>query len=441
MDIEITRKQHAFVGSSAFETLFGGAAGGGKTYGQLVDALLYAGKYAGSKQLMLRRTFPELELTMIRESRKLYPREMAKYNESKHLWTFANGSTIQFGYCDNEGDVYNYQSAEFDVIRFDELTHFTEFMYTYLISRVRGANTFPRAVKSTTNPGGVGHVWVKARFIDPAPANTIFEGDAGTTRIFIPSRLDDNVFLTRNDPGYRQRLENLPESERQALLCGEWDIYEGVYFDEFRRDIHVVKPFPIPDHWRRYLAIDYGLDMLACYIAAVDPQGYAYVYKEYCQSNLVVSKASAAIKHLIGDDDIYAMYAPPDLRGRSRDSGKSQLELFADNGLHFQLADSDRESGWLNLKEWLKPVYDETGETIARVRFFETCPEIIRTLPALQRDKKKPSDCATEPHDITHSPDAIRYLFSRQPKPGIRTPDKYTERMFDEYESFLAYGR
>ncbi len=137
MDIDITETQEQFINSTAFETLFGGAAGGGKSFGQLVDALLYALEYPKSKQITFRRTFPDLEKSLIRVSLGFYPREAAEYNSSKHVWRFKNGSIIDFAYIDRENDVYQYQSAEYDVIRFDELTHFTEFMYVYMISRCR----------------------------------------------------------------------------------------------------------------------------------------------------------------------------------------------------------------------------------------------------------------------------------------------------------------
>ena len=143
--------------SEAFETLFGGAAGGGKSHGQLLDALRFAVVYPGSRQLMLRRTMPELERSLVPAALRLYPQSVASYKVSEHRWDFINGSTLEFGYCDAESDVTKYQSAEYDVIRFDELTHFTESQFTYLISRIRGANPYPKQVKSTTNPGGIGH--------------------------------------------------------------------------------------------------------------------------------------------------------------------------------------------------------------------------------------------------------------------------------------------
>ena len=151
------------------------------------------------------------------------------------------GSTIEFGYCDAESDVYRYQGAEYDTIRFDELTHFTESQYLYLLSRLRGANSFPKQIKSSTNPGGVGHQWVKARFIDPAPPETEFKAGR-RTRIFLPSRVQDNHFLMESDPEYLARLNELPENQKRALLYGEWDLFEGQFFPEFRRETHVSKP-------------------------------------------------------------------------------------------------------------------------------------------------------------------------------------------------------
>ena len=215
MDIKISKKQQQFMNAKATEVLFGGAAGGGKSYGQTVDAFLYALKYPGSRQLLLRRTYRDLDKSIVRIVLGWYPRGIFSYNSSSHVGRFLNGSCIDFGYCANENDVYQYQGAEYDVIRFDELTHFTEAQYIYLISRVRGANDFPKQIKSSTNPGGVGHQWVKERFVDPSPPNSEFIGNDGMTRIFIPSLLSDNKFLMEKDPNYKKRLEALSERDIQ----------------------------------------------------------------------------------------------------------------------------------------------------------------------------------------------------------------------------------
>lgn len=149
----MTHRQKQFINATQTRVLFGGAAGGGKSYGQLLDALRYAIIYPGSKQLILRRTFPDLDRSIIRVSLGMFPKDIYSYNASSHTGKFKNGSIIDFGYCANENDVYQYQGAEYDTIRFDELTHFTESQYIYLISRLRGANNFPKQIKASTNPG------------------------------------------------------------------------------------------------------------------------------------------------------------------------------------------------------------------------------------------------------------------------------------------------
>ena len=411
MEISITKKQQAFIDSQAFETLFGGAAGGGKSYGQLVDGLLYALKYPKSKQIIFRSTFADLEKSLIRTSMNLYPLSIANYNDSKHTWKFKNGSIIDFGYIQYEKDVYQYQSAEYDVIRFDELTHFTEFMYTYLISRCRGANPYPKCIKSSTNPGGVGHNWVKERFIDVGAPNVIhtckLETGETTTRIFIPSLVQDNKFMLTYDPDYIKRLDALPEKERKALKYGNWDIFDGQFFTEFDRNIHVIEPFVIPKDWYVYFVMDYGLDKLAGYWIAIDYNNNAYVFREVYQSNLLVSQARDKIKEMT-NEDVYMYLAPPDLWNRHKETGKSTADIFAEGEITLYKTNNDRIQGWLQMKEWLKPYKDEQGCTTAKLKIFNTCKNLIRCLPQVQHDAKRVGDIANEPHELTHSVDAIR---------------------------------
>lgn len=440
MDISITKKQQKFINSEAFETLFGGAAGGGKSYGQLVDALLYALKYKKSKQIIFRSTFADLEKSLIRVSLEIYPLSIADYNSSKHTWKFQNGSIIDFGYIQYEKDVYQYQSAEYDVIRFDELTHFTEFMYTYMISRCRGANPYPKRIKSSTNPGGVGHVWVKERFIDIGEPNTVhtckLETGQEVTRIFIPSLVTDNKFMLDYDPDYIKRLDALPEKERKALKYGDWDIYDGMFFPEFKRRIHVVEPFQIPDTWNRYIAMDYGLDMFAVLFIAVDTKGKAYVYNEIHKSNLIVSEARQTLKSIMRQYKYKFIYAPPDLWNRNRDTGKSTAELFLKGGIHLTKASNNRIAGWLNVKEWLKVKkvrHEQTGELYedSDLKIFSNCINLIKYLPQLQRDEKDPNDVATEPHEPTHITDALRYFCVSRVAPSKEIVNKEKTFNFD----------
>lgn len=439
-EIRITPRQRDFLAATATEVLFGGAAGGGKSYGQLVDALRYAIRYPGSKQLILRRTYAELDKSLIRVAQGLYPRSIYTYNATGHIGRFQNGSILDFGYCAGENDVFQYQSAEYDVIRFDELTHFTSFQYLYLISRLRGANGFPKQVKSSTNPGGVGHMWVKERFIDPMPPDTVFS-DGRTTRIFLPSRIDDNTFLMKGDPDYKKRLCELPDAQKRALLYGDWNIFEGQYFPEFSPQVHIIDPFPIPKEWRRYRTIDYGLDRLACLWVAVSPEGDAYVYKELCESNLIISDAAAAITARTGKDEIYATLAPPDLWSRSQETGKSKALLFAENGVSFTRSGNDRETGWLAVKELLKVREDGT----ARLRIFRQCTELCRCLPMLQIDPAAPCDTLTEPHAITHAPDALRGFAITFTHPARERQEKkrrpWSRDMWEDYRAADAAGR
>ena len=440
MDISITKKQQKFINSEAFETLFGGAAGGGKSYGQLVDALLYALKYKKSKQIIFRSTFADLEKSLIRVSLEIYPLSIADYNSSKHTWKFQNGSIIDFGYIQYEKDVYQYQSAEYDVIRFDELTHFTEFMYTYMISRCRGANPYPKRIKSSTNPGGVGHVWVKERFIDIGEPNTVhtckLETGEEVTRIFIPSLVTDNKFMLDYDPDYIKRLDALPEKERKALKYGDWDIYDGMFFPEFKRRVHVIEPFQIPDTWNRYIAMDYGLDMFAVLFIVVDTKGKAYVYNEIHKSNLIVSEARQTLKSIMRQYKYKFIYAPPDLWNRNRDTGKSTAELFLEGDIHLTKASNNRIAGWLNVKEWLKVKkirHEQTGELYedSDLKIFSNCINLIKYLPQLQHDEKDPNDVATEPHEPTHITDALRYFCVSRVAPSKEIVNKEKTFNFD----------
>ena len=440
MEISITKKQQKFIDSEAFETLFGGAAGGGKSYGQLVDALLYALKYKKSKQIIFRSTFADLEKSLIRVSLEVYPLSIADYNSSKHTWKFQNGSIIDFGYIQYEKDVYQYQSAEYDVIRFDELTHFTEFMYTYMISRCRGANPYPKRIKSSTNPGGVGHSWVKERFVDIGEPNTVhtckLETGQEVTRIFIPSLVTDNKFMLDYDPDYIKRLDALPEKERKALKYGDWDIYDGMFFPEFKRRIHVIEPFQIPDTWNRYIAMDYGLDMFAVLFIAVDTKGKAYVYNEIHKSNLIVSEARQTLKSIMRQYKYKFIYAPPDLWNRNRDTGKSTAELFLEGSIHLTKASNNRIAGWLNVKEWLKVKkvrHEQTGELYedSDLKIFSNCINLIKYLPQLQHDEKDPNDVATEPHEPTHITDALRYFCVSRVAPSKEIVNKEKTFNFD----------
>jgi hypothetical protein len=429
LNLTLTKKQKNFIDSEMDEVLFGGAAGGGKSYAQLIDALLFALKYQGSRQLILRRTFPELRRSLMQVSLTLFPREFCTYNDSKKQWSIKGGSIIEFGYCDSESDVTQYQSAEYDCIRFDELTHFTEFMYTYLISRIRGVNPFPKQIKSSTNPGGIGHAWVKARFIDGHDPGIPWTDDLGRTRIFIPAKVQENRFLMESDPKYLQRLEQLPENQRKALLHGEWDIFEGQFFSEFRNNTdgyldrkhtHVCEPFPIPRTWTRYRSFDWGFSKpFSVQWWAVDQDDRAFLYREWygCSGEPdvglritpdQVARKIVEIEKELEPDGIYIDgIADPAIWDVQ--TGESIAETMAKAGVHFRKGDNKRLSGWMQVRERLK--FDEDG--MAAIFVFKTCPHAIRTIPMQVHDAHKPEDLDTKLED--HACDSMRYFCMARP--------------------------
>jgi phage terminase large subunit len=409
-------RQEDFFMATARHIAYGGARGGGKSWAMRRKFVLLALKYAGLRLLLLRRTLPELRenhvLPLMAELAGF-----AKYREDEKAFILPNGSRIKLGYCDTERDVYQYQGQEYDVIGLEEATHFTESQKDFLTTCNRSTRTdFKPRMYYTANPGNVGHTWFKRLFIDRDYRGSERPEDY----VFIPARVYDNKVLMDTNPEYVQTLENLPEDLRRAHLEGDWDVFAGQYFPEFSREIHVIEPFDLPGDWRRYITIDYGLDMLAAYWVAVDGQNKAYVYKELYQSDLIISEASKRIKEVTGKDKIYCRYAPPDLWNRRQETGKSAADLFRENGVSLVKANNDRVQGWYNLKEWLKPYDDEQGVRTAHLVIFKNCVNLIRCLPQLQRDEKDPNDVATEPHELTHGPDAIRYFIAGRPKPNAQ---------------------
>jgi phage terminase large subunit len=283
----------------------------------------------------------------------------------------------------------------------------------------------------TCNPDGIGFLWVKRLFV----ARNYKEGENPSDYRFIKSLVDDNKILLEKNPEYVNQLDSLPEDMRRRWRYGSWDVAEGQYFSEFDREIHVCEPFTVPPEWRRYISIDYGLDMLAAYWIAVDNNNNCYVYKEYCKSDLPIGAAAEAVNSFTeADERIHSVLAPPDLWNRSQETGKSKATLFYEAGLTLTKSNNDREAGWLAIKELL--TVDKHGS--CRLHIFSNCRTLINHLPELQRDPKRPSDTLNEPHYITHSPDALRYfaiywVSPAEPK-GIKRI-KYRPDMLEDYNN------
>lgn len=398
-----TEKQREFFLSDAKFTAYGGARGGGKSFALRYKLILLCLAYPGIRVLLIRRSYPELRENHIRPLCEILcgKTPIARYRELEKSFDFSCGSHMLLGYLSSHEDLLRYQGLQFDIIAIDEATQIDEEMFLVLCASLRGANAFPKRMYLTCNPGGVGHGWVKRLFID----KSYRKGEDPQDYRFIPASVYDNIALMKEDPDYVKRLEALPESLRAAWLCGRWDVFSGQFFSEFDERRHVIAPMALPERCSYYCAIDYGLDMLAALFIAVTPDGRAYVYDEIYESNLIVSRAAEKISRKLRPDML--VIAPSDLWSRSRDSGRSISDLFAEGGVYLTRLVPNRVDGWLSLKEWLR---DENGEP--KLRFFSSCTQIIRTLPLLLYDPKNHGDAATEPHEITHAPDALRYFAS-----------------------------
>lgn len=339
---------------------------------------------------------------------------MAKYNDNEKAFIFPNGSRIKLGYCEHEKDVYQYQGQEYDVIGLEEATHFTEEQMTFLTTCNRSTRTdFKPRMYFTSNPGGVGHQWFKRLFIDRE-----YRGkEKAEDYVFIQAKVYDNTVLMENNPEYVEVLENLPEELRRAHLDGDWDVYAGQFYREFRRDIHTIRPFDIPAWWKRFRSLDYGLDMTACYWWAVDQGGRVFAYRELYESNLSLSNAAKKIVEMTpkGEKIDYTV-ASPDLWNRRQETGFSGVEIMARAGLSGLIrARHDRIAGWRALREYLQP-YELEGQMTANLLISDTCPNLIRTLPLLQHDENDPEDAADKPHEVTHAPESARYAVMSRPR-------------------------
>ena len=403
------RAQQPFFDARQRFVCYGGARGGGKSWCVRHKAVLMAARWAGIRILILRRTLVELRENHILPLLSLLAPlgQAVRYKAVDKAFAFGNGSRIVFGYCASESDVNQYQGQEYDVIFLDEATHFTEYQFSTLTACLRGANDFPKRMYLTCNPGGVGHAWVKRLFID----RQFKENERPEDYVFFKALVTDNKVLMDKDPEYVRQLDNLPHGLREAWRDGNWDVFVGQYFTEWEREKHVCEPFQPPEWWRWYISIDYGLDMLAALLIGVDDTGDAYVVGEVYEGRdlgeghdgLIVSEAAKAVKALGDGRRITAYLAPPDLWNARQETGKSVADIFAEHGVYLTKTSNDRVDGWMAVKEWLK-VRD--GEP--RLRFFPNCRNIIRTLPLLQYDEKKPNDVANTPHELTHAPDALR---------------------------------
>ena len=406
--------QTEFLAAPEKDVLYGGAAGGGKSYAMLVDPLRFCHRPA-HRALILRRTMPELR-ELIDKSRELYPQAFpgAKFREVEKVWNFPSGAKIEFGFLERDADVYRYQGQSYSWIGFDEITHLpTEFGWNYLSSRLRTTDSeIMPYLRCTANPGGVGAHWVKKRYVDPFEPGEAFKGADGLTRKFIPARLDDNPYLAE-DGRYEEMLKALPEVQRRQLLEGNWDITEGAAFVEFDTEVHVIPPFEIPIGWERTKGIDYGYaSESACIWAAVDPSdGTLIVYRELYKKNLTGVDLGEMITQMeLLDPFSVAGVLDTAAWARTGTTGPTVGESLQRAGHKLRRADKNRIQGKIQIHEYLK--LKQSGRP--QIQIFNTCPNLIRELQSIPLDKNNTEDVDT--HASDHAYDALRYLIMSRPK-------------------------
>lgn len=428
--------QTAFVNSTAYEVLYGGAAGGGKT-----DALLYGPldqiHIPSCRVLFLRRTFREL--------REVMDRALAKFRllggvwrESEKRWTFPSGATYEFGYCETYNDVFQYQGQEYTEICYDELGQCPEErVWTYLVSRNRATDPkLRRRMRASANPGGPGHVWLKRRFVD-AVASPLREhahdgrelGVGVLSRAFIPARLSDNPTLDVGDPLYRQRLEMLPEVTRRQLLDGDWSAGEGMALSELNRDIHFVKPFDVPPHWYQWGALDWGFNhpFYAGWLAA-DTDGNAYLVESVSGRRLLPREIAQRIMDRVPVKQLRKFVAGHDCWNEVKARGEntpSIADQFREEGILLQKANISRASGLNNMRRYLtygpdRPPRFRIMDTPNNRRVFETLESMVvdpdDPEDALKVDADEYGQGGDDAYDMTRYALAARPLVAREPE-------------------------
>lgn len=438
-------QQSKAITSEATEILYGGAAGGGKSHLMRVFAIMMCMEVPGIQIYIFRRLSDDLRknhLEGVGGLRAMLAGMMksghVKFNDSNGIFTFWNGAKIYLSHCQHEKDMYKYQGAEIHVLMIDELTLFTEKIYRFLRGRVRlGGLSVPERYKDKlpcilcgSNPGNIGHAWVKKMFVDFSPPMQITRTapeEGGMFRQYIPAKLSDNPTLLENDPDYINRLEGLGNPALVAAMKnGDWDIIDGAYFSEFDRDRHVIRPFEIPAYWPRIMAFDWGYAKPFCVLwgAVSDgtiklPNGGGYIpknaiviYREWYGSTgeenvglrIGADEIAKGIKKRSRDERFAAAVADPAIFAAN--GGESIAGTLKKGGVTFWRADNKRVAGWQQVH--LRLTGTDESENMPLLYIFNTCLDLIRTLPALQHDAHNAEDVDSDMED--HAPDTLRYL-------------------------------
>lgn len=432
-------KQLLFLLATALYVAFGGARGGGKSYGVQMKAVILALRHPGIKILIVRRTLVELRNNHIDPLKKML-KGLAKYNRQERKFIFFNGSTITFEFYDSDNDEMKYQGVEYDVIFIDEATQFQEAWLKVIATSCRGVNEHPKRVYYTCNPGGPGHSYIKRLFIDRD-----FRGDEKPEDyVFIQSLVMDNKALMKASPEYIRYLQNLPPKLREQWLYGNWDIAEGMFFEEWRNNpdgyktkqwTHVIEPFAPRTHWKIYRSFDWGYAKpFSCGWWTEDDDGVVYRIDElygveYSGGDPIPDQGVKWDPDRVFTEIRKHEMEHPWLKNKQiigvadpaiwdAESGISFAETAAKHGVFFQPGDNARIPGWMQMHYRLR--FDENG--YARLYVFNTCRNFIRTITTLEFDKHKSEDLDTKGED--HAVDEARYFCQLRKVPPLLPPEK-----------------
>ena len=423
-------KQTLFLKDKHRHIAYGGARGGGKSWAVRTKSKLLAFRYPGIKILIVRKTYKELQNNHI-EQLTAELAGFAKYNRSDKMFRFPNGSTISFGYCANEGDLGQYQGAEYDVVFIDEAGQLQESWIRKINLCVRGTNGFPKRTYYTLNPGGPGHAYFKRVFVD----RNFNPDEDPDDYFFIQAKVEDNKALMDTQPDYLRELENLPPTLRAAWKDGRWDVYEGQFFEDFRdvpehykdrRWTHVIEPFEIPDGWTICRSYDFGYGKpFSCAWWAVDYDGTIYRIMEMYGCTRTPNEGvkwtpdkqfeeihKTEMQHPWLKGKTIIGVADPAIWDASR--GESVADTAARYGVFFTPGDNERIAGWMQCHYRLQ--FDEDG--YPRMYVFNTCRAFIRTIPTLIYDEHRAEDLDTKMED--HVADEWRYFCMSRPIKPIR---------------------
>lgn len=479
-------QQRHFLATNYAEVLYGGARGGGKTGALIIDAALHVRRWsyneAGSvvverqsidypeySALILRRTFQDIYRNFKPMCDKVYPKLGGIWREKTQCYTFPSGATIYLGYCDSDDDVGKYIGGNFHYLGIEELNQFPERWIKDIGGSIRTTNPELIPLKRyTTNPGGLGHIWIKKRFIDACPprrGETIYSkkhdieyhalqpgepvtDEDGNVRWFIPALVFDNPALVDNDPNYISMLKSLDPVKKKMWLLGDWDEMSGLFFDTWNPAFHVIHQdeFKIdPDNCRIYRCVDYGTtNPFACMFVQVDKDGRAVVFDEIYKCGLTASAQAKEIYERtlwwkLSEDMIDLTVVDPSMKTSTQDGGhvlKSVIEIYYENGIeHIALGVNARVPGWAVMKDYLQIPDFKEGEEIQRpfLVFTNNCVNCIETIPSLIRSKKDPDDLDTKSED--HAADAIRYLLMFIKLPSFRPQDSDEPKWLQELKA------